>query len=179
MPASQLHADFIEALKHFAKARELFEMLAESELILGNDNHIGDIGEYWIRRYYERLGRFKCYHPNKNGPFDIELKKGTCVSVKTTTAWNKRGSGSPVRADRGHWKVLAAVYLGKDLFPTKLAIVPLHRLIKKDVFLKNAANRTRPKKHQRTVAHPPFRWWPWLDDYSVGFEIRNGDLELL
>jgi hypothetical protein len=179
MTTPHLHADFVKALKHFAKARGLFETLVKGKLILGNDNHIGDIGEYWVRRYYERLGKFRRYHPNKTGPFDIELKSGKCVSVKTTTAWSKKGSGSPVKADRGHWKILAAVYLGKDLFPTKLAIVPLHRLLKKDVFVKNAANRSHTRKAKRTQAHPPFRWWPWLDDYLVRFEIKNGDMELL
>jgi hypothetical protein len=106
MTTPHLHTDFVKALKHFAKARRLFEKLVEGELILGNDNHIGDIGEYWVRRYHERLEKFKRYHPHKTGPFDIEPRSGKSVSVKTTTAWSKKGSGSPVKADRGHWGCL-------------------------------------------------------------------------
>ena len=85
MPAS-LHADFVKAIAHLAKARKAFKGLVESNLILGNDNHIGDVGEYWVRRYYELKGQFECYGPGKNGPFDIRLKNGKCVSVGTPTA---------------------------------------------------------------------------------------------
>jgi len=172
-----LHAEFLYALKHLASAREVFRTLADTGLILGNDNHIGDIGEYWIRRYYELCGQFKCYAPSKNGPFDLKLKSGACVAVKTLTAWSKSGYGTPVRADSGHWTIFAAVYLDKDLFPEKLAIVPRHRLVKHEVFVENAARRSHDKNP--TKAHPRFRWWPWLDDYGVRFTMKHGDMALL
>jgi hypothetical protein len=171
------HVYFLKALGQLAAARESFAKLAQGGLILGNDNHIGDIGEYWVRRYYELLGQFKCYAPSKNGPLDLKLKSGACVSVKTLTAWSKRGFGTPVRANSGHWKIFAAVYLDKDLFPEELAIVRRHKLVKQDVFVKNAANRSRRKNPTR--AHPRFKWWPWLDHHLVTFRMNDGDMELL
>lgn len=177
MSASHLHTDFLEALKDLAKAREVFRRLAEAKLVLGNDNHIGDVGEYWVRRYYELTGEFKRYHKSKTGPFDIELRSGTCVSVKTTTTWNESGYGSRVNTDGKHWKVLAAILLDDDLYPEKLAIVRLHQLVKKAVFVENAAKRTRPENP--TKSYPRFTWWPWLDHYLVEFTIADGDMELL
>lgn len=176
MPTS-LHADFVKAIAHLAKARKAFKGLVESNLILGNDNHIGDVGEYWVRRYYELKGQFDCYGPGKNGPFDIGLKNGKCVSVKTTSEWNESGYGSRVCADGEHWTILAAVLLDENLYPEKLAIVPLHRLIQQEVFSKNAARRAHAD--EPTSTHPRFKWWAWLDDYLVRFKIRNRDMELL
>src|SRR5580658_2867121 len=106
MASSRVHADFIIALQHLANTREAFEELAGDGLILGNDNHIGDIGEHRVRRYYEL-----------NGRFDIKLKGGDCVSVKTLTAWSRAGYSTPVRADGGYWAIFAAVFLAKNLFP--------------------------------------------------------------
>lgn len=51
--AHKLHAEFLDALEDLARARTVFDRLDEDGLILGSDNHIGDIGEYWVRRYYE------------------------------------------------------------------------------------------------------------------------------
>jgi hypothetical protein len=121
-------------------------------------------------------GQFKAYGSDKSSPFDIEFKSGACVSVKTLTAWSESGYGTPVRVDRPQWKIFGAVYLGKELFPEKLAIVPLHRLLKKEVFVRNAANRLHPKKATR--AHPRFKWWPWLDNHLVPIRIKNNDIEL-
>lgn len=174
--AHKLHAEFLDALEDLASARTVFDRLAEDGLILGNDNHIGDIGEYWVRRYYELKGQFKCYAPSKNGPFDLKLISGACVSVKTLTAWSKSGYGTPVRADSGHWRIFAAVYLDKELFPARLAIVPRHRLVKQDVFVNNAARRSDAKSP--TKAHPRFQWWSWLDDFRVRFTMKDGDMSL-
>jgi len=176
VPAS-LHADFVNAIAHLAMARKAFKGLVENKLVLGNDNHIGDVGEYWVRRYFELKGQFECYGPGKNGPFDIRLKNGECVSVKTTSEWNESGYGSRVCADGEHWTILAAVFLDKNLYPEKLAIVPLHRLIQQEVFSKNAARRARADKP--TSTHPRFKWWAWLDDYLVRCKIRNTDIKLL
>lgn len=176
VPAS-LHTDVVNAIAHLARARKAFKGLVENKLVLGNDNHIGDVGEYWVRRYYELKGQFKSYGPGKNAPFDIRLKNGKCVSVKTTSEWNERGYGSPVCADGKEWAILAAVLLDKNLYPEKLAIVPLHSLIQQKVFSTNAARRTRADKP--TSTHPRFAWWAWLDDHLVGFKIRNRDMTLL
>ena len=170
------HADFLKALRALAQARAAFKRLAEVGLILGNDNHIGDIGEYWVRRYYESKSQFKGYHKDKNGPFDIELVNGECVSVKTTTAWSDSGYGSSVRADGKHWTILAAVKLDKHLYPEKIAVVRLGQLVKTRVFVENAAKRRR--RQNPTKSYPRFTWWPWLDRYLVSFEIKDGDMEL-
>jgi hypothetical protein len=175
--ASPLHTDFLMALKDLAKAREAFKRLAKAKLILGNDNHIGDVGEYWVRRYYELRGQFECYHHSKNGPFDIRLNTAQCASVKTTTEWSESGYGSAVRANGEHWTILAAVLLDKDLYPEKLAIVRLQQLVKKEIFVENAAKRSQRKNP--TKSYPRFTWWPWLDDYLVSFKISDGDMELL
>jgi hypothetical protein len=174
---ASLHTDFVNAIAHLAMARKAFKGLVENNLVLGNDNHIGDVGEYWVRRYYELKGQFESYGPGKNGPFDIRLKNGKCVSVKTTSEWNESGYGSRVCADGEDWTILAAVLLDKNLYPEKLAIVPLHRLIQQEVFSKNVARRTRADKP--TSTHPRFKWWAWLDDYLVRLKIRNKDMKLL
>lgn len=151
-----------EAMAALATARGAFEVAAEAELILGNDNHIGDIGEYWVRTYFEALGQFKRYAPVKNAPYDIELLDGTCVSVKTLTAWSKRGLGTQVKPVCGrHWQVLAAVLLDHDLRPAKIALVPLAELNARSVFVTNATNR----QDRATKTFPRFQWWPWLDEY--------------
>jgi hypothetical protein len=58
------HVYFLKALGQLAAARESFAKLAQGGLILGNDNHIGDIGEYWVRRYYSQLGRLRYRKPH-------------------------------------------------------------------------------------------------------------------
>ena len=172
-----LHNDFIQAIAQLAVARRSFSKLADGKLILGNDNHIGDIGEYWVRRYYEILGQFKCYGTGKNCAFDLKLDDGVGVSVKTLTAWSKSGYGTPVRTlDGKHWQVLAAVFLGEDLQPLKLAIVPLADLIKEPVFVDNLARRTHPT--DPTKSYPRFEWWTWLDRYKVTFAMKEDDLGL-
>ena len=152
-----------------------FARLALEGLILGNDNHIGDIGEYWARRYYEELKTFECYGTGKNAPFDLRLKDGTTVSVKTITAWSKTGYGTPVRPlDGKHWRILAAVYLAENLFPKKIAIVPIEDLLQRPVFVDNAARRSHAT--MATKSFPRFEWWPWLEDYEVAFSIQGDDL---
>src|SRR5258708_4316648 len=172
-----LHADFIQALAQLAGARESFAKLAKAKLILGNDNHIGDIGEYWVRRYYELRGQFKCYGTGKNCAYDIQLNDATGVSVKTLTAWSETGYGTPVRAlDGQHWQVLAAVFLGRSLLPKKLAIVPLSQLVEQPVFVRNAGRRSHST--DPTSSYPRFEWWPWLDRYQVTLTIKDNELDL-
>lgn len=54
-----------EAIRAFSEARVLFKKAKKEGLILGNDNHIGDIGEYWVMKYLKSKGQFKEYAPKK------------------------------------------------------------------------------------------------------------------
>ena len=173
------HFKFIDAIGKLSSARQAFTQLAADKLILGNDNHIGDIGEYWIRRYYELLDQFDCYGPGKTAPYDIKLKDGTHVSVKTVTTWSKTGYGTPVEPlDGKDWTVLAGVRLGDNLFPTDIAIVTLRDLMQQHEFLENAKRRTDSDPERRTAAFPRFKWWSWLDDHTRKFSIKDSDLVL-
>lgn len=171
------HDRFVEAIQKLALVRQSFTALAKDGLILGNDNHIGDIGEYWVRRYYEGLGKFKCFGTDKNAPFDIQLRDETKVSVKTLTAWCKTGYGTQVRPlDGKNWTLLAAVYLSEDLFPERIAIVPLTDLLRQSVFVGNAQRRAHPEKDKATSAYPRFQWWHWLEAYKKRFNVVGSDL---
>jgi phage protein U len=111
----------LKAIEALATAREAFQDAINNKLILGNDNHIGDIGEYWVRKHFECKSEFKGYAPKKNSPYDIELKNGTKVSVKTITDWSKAGYGTQVKPLCGsNWVLLAAVFLDKKLHAKKL-----------------------------------------------------------
>lgn len=169
------------AMEALSAARAAFHEAAEAGLILGNDNHIGDIGEYWVKAYFEMQDRFKSYSQVKNDNYDLELTDGTRVSVKTLTAWSKRGKGTQVKPLCGtNWQLLAAVLLDKHLYPQKIALVPLADLMQRAVFKTNAANRAG----RQTRTYPAFQWWPWLDELlvypmktSVGGEYdRHADL---
>ena len=150
------------AMDLLAAARAEFGRAVDERLILGNDNHIGDIGEYWVRRHFEQTGQFAGYHTQKNGPYDMKLTDGRCVSVKTITAWSERGKGTQVRPLCGtQWNVLAAVRLARDLQPEKIAVVPLAELLRREPFPKNEQSRTT----RNTKTYPVFAWWPWLDEF--------------
>lgn len=152
----------LRAMQLLAEARTEFAKAASEGLILGNDNHIGDIGEYWARQHFESQGRFARYHQLKNGAYDIELKDGCRVSVKTITAWSKRGKGTQVRPLCGtKWTLLAAVNLDRDLLPQRIAVVPLTELLQRGPFPRNAERRE--KENSKTF--PVFQWWDWLDEY--------------
>lgn len=146
----------------FAQAREEFGRAIAEGLILGNDNHVGDIGEYWARRHFEQQGIFGEYHSQKNGPYDMRLTDGRLVSVKTITAWSERGKGTQVKPLCGtRWNVLAAVRLGRDLQPDRIAVVPLAELLRRDPFPDNELRRTT----QNTKTYPVFAWWEWLEEF--------------
>jgi hypothetical protein len=152
------------AIAALSTARDAFEIAVDAKLILGNDNHIGDIGEYWVREYYQAKGLFKRFAPAKNSNYDLELVDSTRVSVKTITEWSKNGYGTQVKPLCGaNWQLLAAVHLDRSLHPSKIAIVSLQALLSKDIFVDN--ERRREKKGTKTF--PRFQWWPWLDEYVV------------
>ena len=154
----------LKAIKALAEARSYFERAVNEKLILGNDNHIGDIGEYWVRKHYEKESKFKEYAEKKNAPYDIELDDGDKISVKTITEWSKTGYGTQIKPLCGSdWQLLAAVLLKKDLMPSKISIVPLHELITHEQFVSNIKSR----EEKGTKSYPRFQWWDWLDEYNV------------
>ena len=165
------HKLFLKAIESFSKTRDLFQQLVEAKEIIGNDNHIGDIGEYWIKRYYENIGESIELPENKNELYDLIIpSKELRISVKTKTPWSKRGRGTQVKPlkeeEEYPWNVLAAVDLGENLFPQKIAVISLSELLKQKEFKENKHRR----EHEGTTAYPAFQWWNWLDKYLVEFE---------
>ena len=153
-----------DAINHLVLAREAFQKASEHGLILGNDNHIGDIGEYWVRKYFEKQDLFKEYGKEKTSPYDIELTNGDKVSVKTINEWSKNGFGTQIKPLCGkNWQFLAVVFLNKDLIPEKLSLIPLKDLLTKKQFIVNINNREK----NNTKAYPRVQWWDWLDDHIV------------
>jgi hypothetical protein len=113
----------------------------------GNDNHIGDIGEYWTLRFFD--SEQPILSPNKNDSWDIELKDGSRLSVKTMSEWNTSGRGSLVKGiQAGNWQYLVAVRLDGKLHVNKFCVVP-HSVVKERV----------PDRSQ-------FKWWNWLGDFE-------------
>lgn len=156
------HPNVEKALAALSAARDAFEVAAAEKLIPGNDNHIGDIGEYWVKEYYQANGQFKSFSPAKNSNYDLELIDSTKVSVKTITAWSKNGYGTQIKPLCGtNWQLLAAVYLSTSLYPSKIALVPLEALLSQEIFKSNERRRSE----SGTKTFPRFQWWPWLEDY--------------
>jgi len=154
----------LRAIFALSEARKAFKDAVQEGLILGNDNHIGDIGEYWVRKHFEEKSNFKEYALKKNAPYDIELKDGKKVSVKTITSWSKTGYGTQIKPLCGNdWQLLAAVFLNNDLMPSKISLVPLDDLLVLEPFVSNIERRN----NDGTNAYPRFKWWSWLDEYIV------------
>lgn len=161
-----MHQDFLKAIEHLAAARSLFEKLAAGGAILGNDNHIGDIGEYWARRHFELTGQFNRFGDKKTSPFDIELIDGSKVSVKTITEWSKTKKGTQIKPlDGESWQLLMCVALDPQLRPERMALVPFRALATRPEFAQNA--RRRNDLEAPTTTFPVFRWWPWLAEHQL------------
>jgi len=162
--SDEQHARLLSACTVLSKARKVFYELHTEGVIAGNDNHIGDIGEYWVVRYYDRLGKDAQLAPKKNSDYDVRLNDGTRVAVRTLTPLAKNGRGLPVKPlDATKWTVLAAVKLDSNLGPEKLAVVTLSELLSQDVFTRNQ-NRMR---RGEIKSYPAFRWWSFLDQHCV------------
>ncbi|MEK7874261.1 MAG: hypothetical protein AAB502_10440, partial [Chloroflexota bacterium] len=86
--------EILKGFRHFAKAREIFAKY-KGKWFSGNDNHVGDIGEYWAIRHF--LDKKPKLAPNRISPFDFELQNGTRFSVKTMSTWNQRGRSTPIK----------------------------------------------------------------------------------
>jgi len=155
------HKSIYDAIKALAKAREHFAAAKKQGLVLGNDNHIGDIGEYWVMELLKKQGEFKCFAPKKNSPYDIELNDGRRVSVKTITEWAESGKGTQIKPLCGsNWSILMAVHLNNELMPTKIAKVTVNELLEREPFISNVKRREKGTK-----TYPRFEWWEWLDEY--------------
>jgi len=162
---------FKTAIKQYAETRKLFKQLKEAGLVIGNDNHIGDIGEYYIYRHLLKSDINTKLAPKKNSLHDIEISNNEKISVKTITTWSKRGKGTQIKIDNDrNWDYLFAVYLDDNLKPVKIAKKSFDELILKKEFVENK----RRRDFEGAKTHPRFQWWPWLEDYLLnGEEIRS------
>jgi len=148
------HEEIISAFQKFKEFRNVIAKY-EGKWFSGNDNHPGDIGEYWAMRYYESQN--PKIAPMRTSPYDIELSDGTRLSIKTMTKWNKRGRGGPMKGiDGGLWKKFIAIKLNDDFEVEKFCIVPYEEFKKRGVKEKTA-----------------FTWWSWLDEFSKPFNIKR------
>ncbi len=167
------HALFLTACEQFKLARVAFRGLAQQKLVRGNDNHVGDIGEYWVERYYECAGRNPSSAGSKVSTFALELGDGTKVSVRTMTPWARTGKGTPVKPIVGARWELAAVTLDDSFRLTKLAIVPSEQLCKYPPFSKlNGGYLTGSTMGPRS-SFPRFQWWPFLKIYEKPLDWMN------
>ncbi len=160
---------FLMAVKHINAARKIFKDLEDKKSVSGNDNHIGDIGEFYVALFFQLEGRQIRLSDKKNSLYDLEvLDESMNISVKTMTSWSKSKKGSPVKNnDKDPWTHLAAIMLNDMLEPESLAIIPFKELNKKEVFIRNEANRNGEKK---TKSYPAFQMWPWLKDYEMNIK---------
>ena len=159
-------AQFNDARAALAAVRTKFKNLSTLMVVQGGDNHIGDIGEFWVARYYQLLKRKPRLAPAKNSPYDLRLEDETLVAVRTVTPWATRGAGMPVRPfdkdGNKKWRVFVAVRLDEQLAPVAISEVPLEALMRTPTFARNARNRDNGSK-----AWPAFRWWRFLDTYRA------------
>ena len=116
------YEEILEGFKYFAEARKIFDKY-KGKWFSGNDNHVGDIGEYWAMRYFE--SREPMLAPKRNSHYDIELDDGMRFSIKAMSRWNKSGYGSPVKGiDENYWDCLVAIKLDDNFKVEKFCIVP-------------------------------------------------------
>ncbi len=148
------HDEILKGFEHFKEARKIFAHY-EGKWFSGNDNHVGDIGEYWAMRYFTSLNEEPTLALKRTSSYDIELKSGKLVSVKTMSKWNKKGSGGPVKGiDDKSWDYLVTIKLDNNLGVEKFCIVP-----RKEVG-KRIKDRSR------------FKWWDWLDEFTVEYKTQ-------
>ena len=60
-------------------------------------NHVGDIGEYWVALHYYIKNLEPQLSKGKNASYDIKIKTGKQISVKTISDWNKTGYGTQIK----------------------------------------------------------------------------------
>ncbi len=141
------HSEILEGFRRFVEVRKIFAKY-EGKWFSGNDNHVGDIGEYWTMRYFK--DKEPTLAPKRTSPYDIQLKDGSRLAIKTMSKWNKSGRGSPVKGiDEKLWDYLIAIRLDDNMKVETFCIVP-HKEIQK---------RVRDRS--------PFKWYSWLEEFEV------------
>jgi hypothetical protein len=146
------HEEIQDAFRHFKEARKVFAKY-KNKWFSGNDNHVGDVGEYWAMRYFEK--KHPELAPKRTSPYDIQLEDGTRFSIKTMSKWNESGQGGPIKGiNEKHWDYLIAIKLDEDLAVEEFCIVPRKELVKMGV-----SDRS------------PFKWWSWLEDYGEDYQL--------
>jgi len=108
---------------NYLKARQVFlEVANKDEVLHGNDNIIGRIGEAIAHSFLEQMGRRpKVVEHQSNPGYDIICKPdGPKISVKMITAENKTGSTSKIKHK---WDELIGIELGEDLKVKRLGII--------------------------------------------------------
>ena len=146
------YEEILECFKHFAEARKVFDRY-KGKWFSGNDNHVGDIGEYWAKRYFLFLNKGPELAPERTSPYDIKLENGMRLSIKTMSEWNKREQGGPIKGiDEKLWDYLVAIKLDGNLHVKKFCIVP-HKEVR-----------------ERIKSKSPFKWWDWLGKFEVEFK---------
>ena len=148
------HEEILKGFKDFVEARKVFAKY-KGKWFSGNDNHVGDIGEYWAMRYFLFLNKWPKLAPKRTSPYDIELDNGKRLSVKTMSEWNKSGLGSPMKGiDEKLWDYLVAIKLDGNLHIKMFCIVS-HKEVR-----------------ERIKSGSPFRWWDWLGEFEVEFKAQ-------
>ena len=107
----------------YLKSRKAFlDVANEDEILHGNDNIIGRIGEAIAHSFLEQMERKpKVVKSQSNPGYDITCKNGAKrVSVKMITSENKTGSTSKIHPK---WDELIGIELGEDFKILKLGII--------------------------------------------------------
>jgi hypothetical protein len=166
---------FTAAIVSLARSRQLFEECVKRGLVLGNDNHIGDIGEYWVKKWCKSQGQRAELASVKTSAYDILLPdSGNRVSVKTITEWSRHGKGTQIKPllEKGNpWNILAVVILSPALVPSELSIISLEALLGMPEFIEN-----KKKRHDKgTRTYPRVsRDWKWLSSSQVDISKIRG-----
>lgn len=122
---------------NYLKARKAFREIGDDDEVLhGNDNIVGRIGEAIAHSFLEQQGRQPIVVKNQsNEGYDIICEPNqTQVSVKMITSENTRGSTSKIR---DKWHEFIGIELDANLKVIKLGIVS------KESFQKELKKRNR------------------------------------
>ena len=126
------------AIENYAKARQRLRKYgkdagaSEKKWFSGNDNLVGDIGEYWAAKL---LGEVDLAEKS-NDPYDFKVTRsrtpnfrkyeGEKIYVKAMTPWATRKAGSAVKGIKARkWNFFCAIKLDDKLLPVEYAIVPI------------------------------------------------------
>lgn len=122
---------------NYLKARQAFiEVANKDEVLHGNDNIIGRIGEAIAHSFLEQMGRHpKVVKHQSNPGYDIVCEHdGTRISVKLITAENKSGTTSKINHK---WDELIGIELGDNLKVKNFG------LITKDAFVEEQKRKNQ------------------------------------